>query len=303
MNEKPSPAIHEISLTAPDNQLSIAQPPVPLAKELPTQEINKPLPFGNKTLFIAPRKKIRTEEPENHERWLVSYADFITLLFAFFVVMYAVSSVNEGKYRAVANSLDAAFHEPPRSAQPIQVGEVITTTPPPAIPLAQSRQFSPAQALDKITQEINDNLGDLIKKDILGMRRKKMWLEVEIKTSILFPSGSAVLESSALPALSELAAILRDVNNQIQVAGFTDDRPISSVLYRSNWELSAARAASVVHLFSKFGVKPERMSAIGYGEYRPVADNTTADGRNKNRRVVLQILAHPKGESELEAGN
>jgi len=302
MNESLPSMPDEVSLsvsstTPPASNLSAPSPPA-----TPPPSIKSAIISEKSQVFVPYRRKKRVMEPENHERWLVSYADFITLLFAFFVVMYAVSSVNEGKYRAVANSLDAAFHEPPRSAQPIQLGEII---PVPqnhkqSIPGAQ---LSSAQVSEEISQEINKTLGDLIKKDILKLRQQKMWLEVEIKTSILFPSGSAVLEPSALPALSEIASILKNFPHPIQIAGFTDDRPISSVLYRSNWELSAARAASVVHLFNKLGVKPERMSAVGYGEYRPTADNATPEGRNKNRRVVLQILTNPKGMPEFEPVN
>ena len=115
-------------------------------------------------------------------------------------------------------------------------------------------------------------------------------MEVEIKTSILFPSGSAILQPEALPILSEIADILKDFPNPIHVEGFTDSVPINTVAFPSNWELSAGRAASVVHLFTKDGVEPRRMAAIGLGEYRPIADNATAEGRNKNRRVVLLIM-------------
>lgn len=146
-------------------------------------------------------------------------------------------------------------------------------------------------ALDLISKEIEKNLANFMEKDLIGVRRGRLWLEVEIKTSILFPSGSAMLERNALPIVSELAEILKNFSNPIYVGGFTDDRPISSVIYPSNWELSAGRAASVVHLFNKLGVDPKRMAAVGYGEYRPNADNTSPEGRNKNRRVVLHILA------------
>ena len=156
-----------------------------------------------------------------------------------------------------------------------------------------------AMEFDEVYEEIEQNLADFIHKDLIGVRQGKSWVEVELKTSILFPSGSAYLDQDALPILSELAKILKSFSNSIQVGGFTDDRPISSILYRSNWELSAARAASVVHLLTKLGVNPKRMSAVGYGEYRPVANNTNPEGRNKNRRVVLHIFSQ-SDQSQLD---
>ena len=271
----------------------------------------------DKTVEVSPtimRRKRRLEETENHDRWLVSYADFVTLLFAFFVVMYAISSVNEGKYRVLSDALVVAFRSSARSLAPIQVGDLarspamsdVTQTEGQrrqdhAIRPDLSANQNPAEqvpadvlgqkALDSISEQIEKELADLVQKDLISIRRDKLWLEVEIKTSILFSSGSAELEKTALPILGELAGILKGFPNPIQVEGFTDDVPIRSDIYPSNWELSAGRAASVVHLLSKEGVKPERMAAIGYGEYRPIVSNATPEGRNKNRRVVLQILA------------
>ncbi|CAK0757025.1 chemotaxis protein MotB [Gammaproteobacteria bacterium] len=246
---------------------------------------------SGKASHSTTRRKKHAEEHENHERWLVSYADFITLLFAFFVVMYAISSVNEGKYQVLFNSMGAAFHSVPRSIKPIQIGEEKPELSRIPKIIQNENETADQQDLNLISDKIEKSLADFIKKDLIGVRRDKLWLEVEIKTSILFPSGSTSLERNALPILTDLAEILKNFPNSIQVGGFTDDKPISSVSYPSNWELSAGRAASVVHLFNKLGVNPERMSAVGYGEHRPMADNSTPEGRNKNRRVVLHILA------------
>ena len=248
-----------------------------------------------------PRKK-RHEEHVNLERWLISYADFITLLFAFFVVMYAISSVNEGKYRVLSDTLVSAFNESPKALQPIQVGENASQGspsmiqqkhasmgPPSVIDLPQ-----PGSPSDTSLKEIADNfektLQPLIDKDLINITRDKDWVEIEINTSLLFASGSGDLEDEAIPVLRRLADTLKKYPNAIQVEGFTDNLPINTYLYRSNWELSAARAASVVHLFMNEGVEPDRMAAIGYGEYRPIADNATPEGRRKNRRVVLVIM-------------
>ena len=268
-------------------------------------------------------RKKKHEEHENHERWLVSYADFITLLFAFFVVMYSVSSVNEGKYRVMSDSLLSAFRTSPKSIEPVQVGQparsqtmtnqnhpmALASTgivPPLQLPsppkndkaaeLAAAKAQLEAerkQVITKMAEEIEEAMASLIKKDLVTIRRGNSWMEVEIKTSILFPSGSAKLSASASATLGKIATILGQHPNSIHVEGFTDNQPIRTVAFPSNWELSSARAASVVHLFSDKGFKAERMAAIGYGEYHPIADNATAEGRNANRRVVLVVLADP----------
>lgn len=274
-------------------------------------------------------RKQKHEEHENHERWLISYADFITLLFAFFVVMYSVSSVNEGKYRVLSDALVAAFRSSARSVEPIQVGELSKSSKQPGLIKGlvdqsgslheyDQKSLSPfkteksnagykgesqppdsgdnvakrggREAIDEMANALEKSMSKLIQQDLIAVRRNDLWVEVEIKTSILFPSGSALLQQEALPILSEIAKILKDFPNPIRVEGFTDSIPINTLAFPSNWELSAGRAASVVHLFTKEGVEPRRMAAIGFGEYRPIADNSTPDGRNKNRRVVILIL-------------
>jgi chemotaxis protein MotB len=253
-------------------------------------------------------RRRRTEEPENHERWLVSYADFITLLFAFFVVMYALSSVNEGKYRILSDSLDAAFRGSNRSLRPVQVGELVRSAAnypvPPVdgsrmIDLGSVFKFHPQALLqpgmDSMARQIEHAFSALIDEGIVEVRRNGLWLEVEINTSILFPSGSTRLSPEAVPMLHELAKILRRFPNQIHVEGYTDNIPIRTKTFPSNWELSAGRSARVVRIFAQYGIAGSRMVAIGHGENRPKAGNNTEAGRNKNRRVVVNILAEPKG--------
>jgi chemotaxis protein MotB len=271
-------------------------------------------------------RKKRSEEHENHERWLVSYADFITLLFAFFVVMYSISSVNEGKYRVLSDSIVAAFRDPARSLQPIQVGDLARTParsdtvidrsrpvielfniPLPiqpeeqsgmngSQPLPESQQDAAQQSgIDQASQDLADSIeaamAELVDEGLIQVRRDKRWIEVEINTSILFTSGSAQLSGQAQPVLRELAGKLQPLSNIIHVEGFTDNVPINNYEFISNWELSAARAASVVHLFTRLGIDPQRLAAVGYGEYRPVASNDTPEGRARNRRVVLVIMS------------
>lgn len=260
------------------------------------------------------------EEQENHERWLVSYADFITLLFAFFVVMYAVSSINEGKYQVLSESLTAIFPQAPQSMAPIELGEQIAdsgssltaTEELPKIfsspqllemlaPSAPTQEGAVMASIKALTEEISTSFQPLIEQELIRLRQGQEWLEVEINDRVLFASGSAKLEAEAAPVLKKLARILHRFSNPIQVEGFTDNVPISTPVFPSNWELSSARAASVVHLLDRFGVSPARMAAIGYGEYRPVADNHTPEGRRRNRRVVLVILGRPFSYRTLEA--
>ncbi len=262
---------------------------------------------------MARRKK--QEEHENHERWLVSYADFITLLFAFFVVMYSISSVNEGKYRVLSDAMITAFSAPSKSLEPIQIGDPIKAPldmragvgldsikmPKIALPVEdqpalQVEERSMQTERDKknmraISDRIMRAMSGLIDTDQIKVRRTDKWIEVEISSKILFQSGGALLQYEAVPVLVDLARILKEFPNSVRVEGFTDNLPISTETFPSNWELSAARAASVVHLFTDEGVDPRRLAAIGYGEYRPIADNSTPEGRIRNRRVVVFILS------------
>lgn len=245
------------------------------------------------------RKKRWEQEDEKHDRWLVSYADFVTLLFAFFVVMYSISFINEGKYRVLSDSISLAF-DPSKEDLNIQLEQPVKPTS--LVPMAISRIHPDARSaaqkkekdkieLHAIAYKVKQDLTDLINKELVSIKEKDLWLEVEIKSSILFPSGSATPSSTADPVLKKIAGILNSYDNQIQVEGFTDNIPITNEVYPSNWELSAARAASVVHLFTKAGVVPSRLSAIGYGEYKPIASNQSESGRAKNRRVNIIILS------------
>ena len=145
-------------------------------------------------------------------------------------------------------------------------------------------------------------MASLINRDLVNVRRGEQWLEVEFKSSLLFSSGRARVARDAVPMIEELAAILTGFPNPLQVEGFTDDIPIKTATFPSNWELSATRAASVVALLADFGVAPHRMAAVGFGEHRPIADNSTPEGRSRNRRVVLVIPAEQQALRQLELG-
>ncbi len=240
------------------------------------------------------RRRTVAGEGENHERWLVSYADFITLLFAFFVVMYAISSLNAGKYRVLAESLEKAFQNrsgenEAKTAEPIQVGEPPKEFVPIEIDASLGEE---AVKLEQISDQLEEVLAPYIEEDLIEVERTRFWVAVEVKSGMLFPSGSARLDRRADPVLSKLAEVMRQMpTNPIQVEGHTDDVPIRNRQFPSNWELSAARAASVVRRLIEYGVAPTRLAAVGYGEYHPVADNGSEAGRYRNRRVVVVLQA------------
>ena len=252
-------------------------------------------------------RKHEHEDHVNHEAWAIPYGDLVTLLLALFVVMYAISSVNEGKYRAVSASLSAAFNGVPRTPIPVQVGEVpvqsqgaspdVAIMPPPtpaeseAMNTPDTAEGSGNAELEQISDQLSEALRDLIEADVIVVRDTPYALEIEIQTDLLFPSGTADLSSQARAILGRLGNELKQFANPVKVEGHTDNLPISTPAFPSNWELSAARAASVVHLLMRSGVAPERLAVIGLGEYRPVAENSEAAGRNRNRRVQLIIPA------------
>ena len=231
------------------------------------------------------------EEHENHERWLVSYADFITLLFAFFVVMYSISSVNEGKYKILSETLTGVFNQPDRSIKPIPVGDDRPrTTQQPNDSMQQGGEDNvDGDPLTQIADAVRSQFGELIKSDQLSVRGNELWIEITLNSSLLFPSGDAIPNDAAFAIIEKVARILAPYRNPVHVEGFTDNVPIHNSQYPTNWELSAARAASIVRMLAQDGLDAGRLAAVGYGEFQPVADNATADGRARNRRVVLVI--------------
>jgi chemotaxis protein MotB len=231
------------------------------------------------------------EEHENHERWLVSYADFITLLFAFFVVMYSMSSVNEGKYKILSDSLTGVFNQPDRAIKPIPVGDERprTTEPDRALVDEDEPVGQAADSLQSIADSMRQAFAGLIDSKQLKVSGNELWIEIELSSSLLFPSGDALPNNAAFDLVAEIAKILAPYENPVHVEGFTDNLPIKTAQYPTNWELSAARAASIVRMLAMDGVNPGRLASVGYGEFQPVADNATADGRARNRRVVLVV--------------
>ncbi|MBK3441422.1 MULTISPECIES: flagellar motor protein MotD [Pseudomonas] len=241
------------------------------------------------------RRRREPEEHVNHERWLVSYADFITLLFAFFVVMYSISSINEGKYKIISQALVGVFNDAERALKPIPIGEERPKTVTPAKPLVNDSDETAAgiqgtsDPLKSIADDISAAFGDLISSNQMTVRGNELWVEIELNSSLLFASADALPSDQAFTIIDKVAAILKPFENPIHVEGFTDNFPISTAQYPTNWELSSARASSIVRMLAMQGVNPQRLASVGYGEFQPVANNATVEGRARNRRVVLVV--------------
>ncbi len=256
------------------------------------------------------KRAYRNEEPaENHERWLVSYADFITLLFAFFIVMYAISSVNEGKYRVLSHSLVSAFKSnnssnvtsPPSSEfSPLQMSESRLAESIKPIDELNSHKVKKQEKMQGMAKSILDALEPLVKDGQVRVTQSSLGITVEINASVLFSPGQANLAENSSLALQAVAQVVKGHEHEIHVEGHTDNLPIHTGSFPSNWELSTARASSVIRLFIENGVEARRLTAIGYGENRPIEANETPEGRKRNRRVAVMILANdPDKVTEL----
>lgn len=258
---------------------------------------------------MSRRKK---EEPRvSHERWLVSYADFITLLFAFFVVLYASAQVDKRRVGRLALAIQVAFQE-------LGVFETSNTH----IPMSDTEAipFSKVQAVENVDRtsemdrvvepmkgilapvstpaplkdiqaELEKALAPEIKKHVVDVKPKKEGLVVSLREMGFYESGSATMRNSSIEAIDRLAKVITPRTENLRIEGHTDNVPIHNSRFASNWELSAARATELVRLFIvRYHVEPNRLSAAGFAEYHPVADNGTPEGRARNRRVDIVIL-------------
>lgn len=256
-----------------------------------------------------PRDRRTDDEHENHERWLVSYADFITLLFAFFVVMYAISQVNEGKYRVLSDTLSSAFRRVPGS----ESGAQVTVSPNVQIPIINPNRRPPSiikndqatrakkEKLRNVARDINSALAPLVKEGKVRITEGALGVTVDINASVLFEPGDAQLDPRAVEALTAVAQVLAPTEFPVIVEGHTDNTPINTPFFPSNWELSGVRASAVVRLFVDNGVDPRRLTATGYADQRPVDDNASPEGRARNRRVAITIEARtPDNTTETQ---
>lgn len=256
-------------------------------------------------------KPKKEEKHVNHERWLVSYGDFLTLLFAVFVALYAMGQSDKKKVEQVMMSLRESFGFTTiqgSAAKPVVIDStdmrIIPTITPDLINKGRSqgqKMGGRARAEEKDFRAIKAAMEAYLVKQ--GAQAKvsvgitQRGLVVSLKEAGFFDSGSAIVRESAYPLLAKVAESLAGYSNAVRVEGHTDTMPISSPLFPSNWELSTARATNIVHFLTKsYDFQPSAISAAGFGEYRPIADNATAEGRSKNRRVDIVLLS---GEGEI----
>ena len=273
-------------------------------------------------------KKHHHEEHENHERWLVSGYDMMTLLFAVFVVLYAISSTNVSKVKALQQSLEDAFSGPVLSGGQAMMQTGNTSDDGQASPTPPVPTLTPAQTLQQMKEDFAEvaKSEDAASREEAGFQRLKRRIDAmvaeaglgdKVSTTVsprglkvrlltdklFFDSGSAAINAAPLPTLDKIGGIIaQEGEHPVQVEGHTDNRPIATSQFPSNWQLSGARAGAVVQRLTAAGVEPARLSLGGYGAEHPVADNASADGRAHNRRVEI-VLTRLHGATSSQGGD
>ncbi len=247
------------------------------------------------------RKRIRGSE-DNHDRWLISYADLITLLLGFFVVMYAVASSKNGSIEFIKHAISESLALNIESSNKIKIGEYYKKLPNSLVepflkenhkPLPQKEHAELASKKEGESLSAFDNsnelLNELLKQGLISVTKNNIGLEVELKSKFIFKESGSQPTPEMEVVIRQLAAVLEKGENPILIQGFTDNTPVDHPYYPSNWELSALRAAAIARLMTDMGVDPSRLVAIGYGQYRPINANSTEQEKIKNRRVVITI--------------
>jgi chemotaxis protein MotB len=241
------------------------------------------------------RRKSRSHE--NHERWLVSYADFVTLLFAFFVVMFAHSNIDREKVRRFASQFESYVQ---RSAAEPGAPPAGSVSRGPAETLPTHQDLTMAELKGSIEQ-LEEDLMPEIQQGKVELSLQPRGLVMSLRESGFFAPGEARLQPEARAMMAKVANSLSRIPGQIRLEGHTDDTPIQTPLYPSNWQLSTARAITVLKLLSQqYGIHADRLAAAGFGEFRPLVANDTAENRAKNRRVDIVILTKDAAAMEPE---
>lgn len=249
--------------------------------------------------------KRRPKGHANHERWLVSYADFITLLFAFFVVMYASSQTDKGKIGKLAVAIEAAFKDlgifrlPSSKVSPLSEGPTQEGVPT----VTALRDQSTVSNLAKVQNELAQQLQTELKRGEVAIKVGHEGLVVSLREVGFFDSGSADIKLKSEPTVERIARVLEHGQYYVRIEGHTDNVPIHTQRFDSNWELSTSRATEVAKLFiTRYGFPPDRLSAAGYAEFHPASPNDTPEGRALNRRVDLVVVAPPVKERSSQTG-
>ncbi len=261
--------------------------------------------------------KKKEKKPENSERWLLTYSDLITLLMILFVVLYAISNVNQTEYEALSESLNGAMGNTGKNLNGsiilkgngiLDGGTGITADSNGGDKEAASEGSGEDYSIDEsdgISREefikLRTSLYNATKnsnlKDKLRITVEDKGMVITLPNDILFDSGEADIKPEMRTVLDEIAQLLNSVDCPIQVEGHTDNIPVNNSEYTSNWQLSAERAANVVqYLVENYKIEPDRLAAIGYGEYKPVSSNKTVEGRMKNRRISITLLYNEEAD-------
>jgi chemotaxis protein MotB len=234
------------------------------------------------------RRRKRTEH-DNHDRWLISYADFVTLLFALFVVMYAVSSVNEEKYKTFSNSLSVAFTKQPVTVSTEQ-DQVLKALVDRRTARLGEQQRKIQERMKNLASGLSQVMASLINQHTVSINQTKRGVVIDISASTLFRTGEAVLQPGALDVLRQVAAVLSGEELYVEVEGHSDDIPIATAQFPSNWELSSARASSVARMLIDNGVPAKRLAVVGLASNQPLVPNDSPENRARNRRVIITIM-------------
>jgi chemotaxis protein MotB len=267
------------------------------------------------------RKERHNVEHDNVHRWLVSYADYMTLLFALFVVLYAMAMVNEKPFETITESVGHVFQandEKPKNRghgddildvnssktkKRLYGNGLLEEAGPEILEGEQTlSNISDAQVgsnLTSLEDELHIALYELIESGFAQLQIDGDWLEIELNSGLLFPSGSSSATNSATNILEVIYNVIGEVSNFVRVRGYTDNQVIKTEFFSSNWELSVFRATSILHVLENLGMNPARMAIEGYGQYYPTADNKTAQGRAINRKVVVAISKYGLERSNL----
>lgn len=251
------------------------------------------------------RKQKKPEPPENHERWLVSYADFITLLFAFFVVMFASSQTDKAKARQISQAVEQALDPNSKSAGVApNVAKILGGTVDdkgqgnaqmrgPGGAQKAAKEAPPEDVMELLPslKSLDSQLQAEIKDGKIEVSLEPRGLVVSMKQTAFFPSGGDLLDPATFPILTKVADALNAVKNPLHIEGHTDAQPIHTARFRSNWELSTARSIAMMEMLTtRFNVDRSRIGVVGFADNMPVASNDTPEGRARNRRVDIIIL-------------
>jgi chemotaxis protein MotB len=237
------------------------------------------------------RKRVFDSDHEEHidESWLIPYADLLTLLLALFIVLYAASTVDKEKYQSIMESFQSELTGTKIDKEQAGLSPTLPS-PRPEVGLPEKEEKTNDAELNVLRQQLESYIKDNSLQDMVSLAETEKGIEVSLKDVVLFDSGRADLKERSYQTLNGLVGLINTVPNPISIEGHTDNVPAHNTVYNSNWELSAARAASVLHYFESKQIQANRMQFSGYGEYQPLYPNDSDENRQSNRRVTIVIL-------------